>query len=63
MATVEELERKIQDQDQQIRTLKQAVTRLERKLRSVSVVANRAQGQAHRTQERVNTLKLKERAK
>lgn len=50
---------KVQQQEKQIDTLKQAILRLERKLQSVSTIANRANGQSRRITEQVRTIQHK----
>lgn len=59
MNEVTELKRRIEQQEQQIRTLKQAVMRLEKHLRSVSVVADRANHQSKRVTEDVRSIQHK----
>jgi cell division protein FtsL len=58
-AEVTQLEKKIAEQDKQIESLKQAIQRLERQLRAVSVVANRAQGASFRITEEVRVIQHK----
>lgn len=54
---LEQLEKLVESQAEQIRTLKQAMMRMQQKLQAVSVVANRAQGQARTLKEQVQTIK------
>lgn len=49
----------LEKQDGQIRTLKQALLRLEQKLNKVSVVADRAQDNARSLNERVKRTEVK----
>lgn len=59
MNEVIELKRKIEQQEQQIRLLKQAMLRLERQVRNVSTVADRANHQSRRVTEDVRSIQQK----
>jgi len=56
MASTEELQTTVQEQTKQIRTLKQALIRLEQKLQQVSVIARRSQENTRRNRERLQSL-------
>ena len=56
MATkLELLEKTVKEQAEQIRTLKQAMLRLEQRVQSVSQIASRAQGKAQRAEDKLKT--------
>lgn len=57
MADNEELQKEVQDAHEQIRTLKQAVIRLQRQLTAVHKIANRAQEQSRRSAEDLRGVK------
>lgn len=54
-----DLQKKVEEQEKQIRALKQAIMRLEAQIRKISVVADRAQGQSRRVTEEVRTIQRK----
>ncbi len=55
----EELRKIINQQADQIKTLKQALLRLEKQVKKVATVAERAQGQARRNQENIQIINHK----
>lgn len=57
--SVKELTKKLDEQERQIRLLKQAIMRLEQRLHAVSTVTNRVQGQTRRVTEDVRTIQSK----
>lgn len=56
---ITELTKLVESQEKQIKTLKQAILRLEKQLRSVSVVANRANHKSSSLNEQVQVIKSK----
>lgn len=56
---VEQLKLIVEDQEKQIRLLKQSILRLQQQVSSVSTIAKRAQGQSVRVTEDVRAIKHK----